>query len=172
MNFYDRQFYFLIILTKLPKQYSYMVMSRIFSLCYELDVINANIIADYPSLGVCMFTYFLDNWYKCRTLRPRLYFRFSQGFENLKTVFPPKFTNFYGCPMKVAARIMPPMLAFRGNTSNPKSVGRWENLSGFEGMLLKSIAASLNFTIQLLPFSDRQVYPGLVTFKLKEIYLV
>ncbi|XP_055842651.1 uncharacterized protein LOC129909602 [Episyrphus balteatus] len=154
---YERHFRFLIILTN-PKSDFYTVMEEIFILCYNFDVIDANILTAHPTKGVHMFTYYLFSEEMCRRCVPILMYNFNEGFENFGTIFPRKLTNFHGCPFKVAARSYPPYFTFVGNTSHPESIGDWENMSGIEGTLLKFLAETLNFTIDLQPFQYERSY--------------
>ncbi|XP_055913554.1 uncharacterized protein LOC129947137 [Eupeodes corollae] len=159
-NLYERHFRFLIILTKYPTEFSY-ILEEMFKLCYRYDVIDVNIITDHPEMGVSMFTYFLYSEKVCRSCLPKLLYKFSDGLENLEKVFPEKMNNFQKCPFKVTSRILSPFLSFNGNTSNPQPIGDWDNLYGIEGNLLKLLAQKLNFTIDLRPFPvDRSYVEG------------
>ncbi|XP_055846705.1 uncharacterized protein LOC129912471 [Episyrphus balteatus] len=154
---YERHFRFLIILTNQKSDF-YKAMEEIFVICYNFDVIDANILTAHPTKGVHMFTYYLFSEEMCRRCVPILLYNFNEGFDNLGPIFPRKLTNFHGCPFKVAARSYPPYFTFVGNTSHPKAIGDWENISGIEGHLLKSLAETLNFTIDLQPFRNERSY--------------
>ncbi|XP_055846441.1 uncharacterized protein LOC129912274 [Episyrphus balteatus] len=135
-------------------------MITFFQLCYDFNVIDVNIVLDHPVLGVSVFTYYLFKKDKCRIIKPELYFQANQGYEALKEFFPQKLDNFHGCPLRVTSRPVEPFFKFKGDGNNPKPVGDWENLSGIEGMVLKTLAKTLNFKIQLLPIPSE---PTLMT---------
>ncbi|XP_055910518.1 uncharacterized protein LOC129944881 [Eupeodes corollae] len=158
-SFFERHFYFLIILTKHTHNLG-NVIEDIFKLCYQFNVIDVILIVKHPTDGVCMFTYMLYSTNACRTVQPILYLRLKDNREldNLKTIFPEKLNNFFGCPVKVAGRKLGPFLDLRGNKNNPQPVGSWENLSGVEGLLIRELASALNFQLQLLPFPKSRSY--------------
>ncbi|XP_055842559.1 uncharacterized protein LOC129909509 [Episyrphus balteatus] len=154
---YERHFRFLIILTSQKSDF-HKAMEEIFLICYNFDVIDANILSAHPTDGVHLFTYYLFSEQFCRRCKPILMYSFNEGFEKLENIFPTKLTNFHGCPFRVAARRYPPFFIFVGNTSHPEPVEDWENISGIEGTLLKFLAQTLNFTIDLQPFRNKRSY--------------
>ncbi|XP_055852406.1 uncharacterized protein LOC129916455 [Episyrphus balteatus] len=133
-------------------------MEEIFSLCHHFNVIDVNILTEDPKRGVSMFTYFLFTKSICRGFSPILMYNFNEGFEKFNNLFPPKLKNFHGCPIKLSARTFAPYFTFIGNKSKPEPIGNWENISGLEGALMKYLALTLNFTIELLPFAEDQSY--------------
>ncbi|XP_055910418.1 uncharacterized protein LOC129944779 [Eupeodes corollae] len=151
-TFYERNFRFLIVLTKFTPEYL-PVLERIFSSCRRFHVINANIVLQHPSLGVYVFKYELFTAEKCHLVQPYLFFRFKDNLKEIPKIFPRKLFNFYGCPLRITARSNPPFVTFSGNKSNPVCKDNtWTSLSGMDGELIKLLARNLNFTINLLPF--------------------
>ncbi|XP_055842652.1 uncharacterized protein LOC129909603 [Episyrphus balteatus] len=156
-TFHERHFYFLIFLTKYIFNFDESI-KQIFTLCYQFHVIDVVIIVKHPTDGVCLYTYILYSKHACRTVQPILYLKLNKKLENLKTIFPEKLNNFFGCPLIVSGRKLGPFLDLVGDKTNPQPVGSWENLSGVEGLLIRELSSTLNFKLELLPFPESRSY--------------
>ncbi|XP_055910419.1 uncharacterized protein LOC129944780 [Eupeodes corollae] len=158
-NSFDGEFRFLVILTiYLPTDFL-RTIEAIFELCKDNNVINVNVLLNHEIMGVCMYSYKIFSDTKCRVVQPFLHFRLIDGFDNLEEVFPKKLLNFHKCPLRICGQLNHPMLTFAGNQTDPHTNdGKWKNLNGIDGQLIRIIAKSLNFTIDMLPFSQERTY--------------
>ncbi|XP_055858450.1 uncharacterized protein LOC129920930 [Episyrphus balteatus] len=156
---FERHYRFLIFLTKFSPGGYFYHLAEIFKLCYQFDIIDVSVVSDRGDLGFEIYIYHLFAAHLCRRYFPEPLITFDLDPENLQfEIFPNKLKNLFGCPFKVSARIYPPYFTFIGNKTNPEPEGDWDNISGIEGSLLKFLAETINFSIDLKPFPKERSF--------------
>ena len=76
--------------------------------------------------------------------------RYENGKLKYDFLFPEMLTDFYGCALKVSTQVVEPFVNFHGDFRNASHLRDVQRLGGIEGEILKIMADSLNFTVQLL----------------------
>jgi hypothetical protein len=97
-----------------------------------------------------LYTYFPFKEGFCGNTDPVVISRFAKNNFYHQDFFPPKTRDYQGCPVRVAAKLTPPIFTL-SKDSNGKFI-----FGGLEGKILKYVADYLNFTLvpKLLKIHD------------------
>lgn len=141
---FDHQGWYLIIFT-IYRETQKIEMQKIFDDLWKIHVINVNIILkDKENHEKCeMFTYFPFAENYCEKVFPVLLNTFVSGKGFIEDVepYPNKMANMYGCPINAVTFDIPPYVIVE------EKDGGGVEVNGFEGILIKTMAEVMNFTI-------------------------
>lgn len=139
---YDTNEYYHIFLMQ-RDVHIYHDMSAIFNYCWTNNIINCNVQYQNVLGEIFMYTYFPFNENNCGNTDPQCINQFVGDYWINRTYFHNKLSNFYGCPLVAAMRNIPPY-SYTKRTADG-------NLSynGFEIDLMKYLAKSMNFTLEI-----------------------
>lgn len=147
---YDYSGYYLMILTA-PQAIDTQTLQKMFSDLWTSNIVNVVLVMTNhkkydDSRETLLYTYFPYVENECEHAHPVLLHRLSP-FTTLHSsveLYPPKLSNFHGCPIRIAAFDYPPYTILESDGSNPRK------LRGMEGDMLQMISTVLNFTIELV----------------------
>lgn len=126
-------------------------LQQIFQLCLRFNISNVVVMAESTiSEFIGFYTYEMFTSADCFA-EPAVkeVNRYEEGKLKYNFLFPTKFTNYFGCALKVSARNYAPLVTFDGDVRNKTQLKEMQRLGGIEGEILKLLAEWLNFTIQL-----------------------
>ncbi|XP_059619127.1 uncharacterized protein LOC132263400 [Phlebotomus argentipes] len=148
---FDFRGFFTIVLTSVERNYTHLV-TRILKDCWDLHVVNVNVVTydPYKTDRAFLHTYFPYKPEKCGQVKSVISGVFHEDhFINKITIFPDKFSDFYGCPLTIGTFNFPPymMITSMDNESY--------YFSGVEGIVARVLAQRLNFTLKYKSSEDR-----------------
>lgn len=147
---YDYSGYYLLILTA-PRPVFSRTLQQMFIDLWAYNIVNvvlvtSNMEGHDSAQDIALFTYFPYVEHHCEHVHPVLLHRLAP-FSKLDPsvdLFPPKLSNFHGCPIRIAAVDYPPY------TMIESVAGGRQRLRGMEGDMLNMIATLLNFTYEIV----------------------
>lgn len=150
--YFEYQGFYLIVLTTYTYQ-QYEIMASIFEFFWAEYIINVNIIWSAPQNDeeAIMYTYFPYTNFFCGKAVPIQLnqFWFGRWLHLIPSFFPDKVNNMYGCPLTVATVSTGPFMILKEG-ENGKVL-----TSGIDGVLLRVLAQSMNFTINLVQLESQ-----------------
>ncbi|EAT33057.1 AAEL014686-PA [Aedes aegypti] len=160
-NKYDFSGYYLLILTA-PRPVFNRTIQQMFIDLWSYNIVNvvlaaSSIVGSKSPEGTQLFTYFPYVEHHCEHAHPVLLYNLTPSTKLDKSVnlFPPKLSNFHGCPIRIAAIDYPPYTMIEW-------IGGRRRLRGIEGDMLNMISSELNFTYEVVEMTgdDRwgQIY--------------
>lgn len=122
------------------------VVTRILKDCWELYIVNVNVVTYDPSNlhRAFMYTYFPYAPNHCGLVKPVITGIFESPlntFVNDVKIFPSKVDNFHGCNLTVGTFDVPPYVIL-----NKQENGTYF-LDGFEGIMIRILSKRLNFSM-------------------------
>lgn len=166
-SLFDREFYFLILLTwpggvtEQDEHALQRALNDIFVTCLRFHVLDAIVMVQQVDGDVRLYGY---NLYApgCEDfLTPRLLSRYRDG-QLLKPekqgqfLFQRPMGTFFGCPINVSWYPLPPFVMFNGDYRDSEQLQQSWRLSGVDGELLKKLSQIFNFSINLLPPCEKK----------------
>ncbi|XP_059619128.1 uncharacterized protein LOC132263401 [Phlebotomus argentipes] len=142
---FDFRGFFTIVLTSVERNYIHLV-TRILKDCWDLHVVNVNVVTydPYKTDRAFLHTYFPYKPEKCGQVKSVISGVFHEDhFINKITIFPDKFSDFYGCKLTIGTLNLSPYLIIKSYEN-----GSFD-FSGVEGLVANNLADRLNFTLQL-----------------------
>lgn len=162
-SLFDREFYFLILLTRYgsgpsePEEHALLrEINDIFATCLRFHVLNALMMVQQADVEVLVYGYRLYAPDCADDLTPLLLNRYRNGKfveqENqVRLLFQRSMGSLYGCPLNVSWFPLPPFVMFDGDYHDPVQLQQNWRLTGVDGELLKKLADIFKFRINLLP---------------------
>ncbi|KAH8284458.1 hypothetical protein KR018_012610 [Drosophila ironensis] len=152
---YKRNGYFILVYTGLeddPMQSIKIMFRRL------LNMYVVNVIVFLPRDGtVQLYTYYPYGPHRCQSSLPVYYTAFQDlpapghGYGLTKPLFPSKLNNLHGCKLVAATFEHRPYV----NIDDDASVPGGRILHGIEGMIVRSLAERMNFSIKLVERQDK-----------------
>ncbi|XP_055910412.1 uncharacterized protein LOC129944774 [Eupeodes corollae] len=141
----------LVIVLKTFEGHYHSDMVKIFDLCWEIGIVNANVVVEVIPGAVMMFTYFPFTKTSCAIVAPVLFNRFTNSEWENDDLFPSKIRNLQGCPLNCGTWEDEPYLKVLHNEQEN------QEYNGIEGKLLEFIASQMNFTINFYFLNETQI---------------
>lgn len=118
---------------------------------------------------VSFFSYTSYNEDQCNSLaEPRELNRYQDGELFYDLLFPPRITNFYGCPVRISGNLVAPLLTFNGDTMNEQHLKDVTRIGGIEGDILRVLADTMNIKLELR--FPRDLYGSNASLNLSETF--
>ncbi|XP_055910415.1 uncharacterized protein LOC129944776, partial [Eupeodes corollae] len=134
----------LVLLSEtLPRNETEALIQSVFDKFFSMHLANVELIVQNITTGFTDFyTFYPVTSSYCFKIIPVLHNTFNGNatLHDLK-LFPPKFNNFYGCPLVVTAFHFPPHVFLWHENGEVK-------VSGFDILVLSGVAEKLNFSIK------------------------
>ncbi|KMZ08645.1 uncharacterized protein LOC6725393 [Drosophila simulans] len=152
---YKRNGFFLVVYTGLEDQ-PMESLKIMFRRLLNMYVLNVNVFLQRDET-VHLYTYYPYGPHHCQSSLPVYYTAFQDlpapatGFGLTKPLFPSKLANMHGCELVVATFEHRPYVIIE---DDPKTPGG-RSIRGIEGLIFRSLAERMNFTIKIVERKDK-----------------
>nr|XP_016946098.1 uncharacterized protein LOC108021806 [Drosophila suzukii]XP_036677205.1 uncharacterized protein LOC108021806 [Drosophila suzukii] len=152
---YKRNGYFVVVYTGLEEQPMESV-KIMFRRLLNMYVLNVNVFLQRDGT-VQLYTYYPYGPHRCQSSLPVYYTAFQDlpapatGYGLTKPLFPSKLVNLYGCELVAVTFEHQPYVIIE---DDPKIPGG-RIMRGIEGMIFRSLAERMNFTIKMVERKDK-----------------
>lgn len=115
-----------------------------------LHINTANVIVLLPAneIATRVYTFFpFSPLHECEHVVPSLVavYTLQYGFSGSVQLFPDKYDNLQGCPLRIASYSTPPFVMFRPHSKDAKT-GAYSDVDGIDGLLMRALSQRMNYT--------------------------
>lgn len=117
------------------------------SIWYHLNTANVILLLPDNENTTSVYTFFpFSPLHECEHIRPVLHTLFSRqhGFPASIVLFPDKYSNLHGCPLRVATLSIPPFVLIN-HQHQDDNTSTYTAVDGIDGYLLSTLSQQMNY---------------------------